>query len=191
MWSWGWELDVFEGLLFHMLQHLLASTISLNFAHVAECLGSLLLLCWAVFWQRTQLYVYSVDGHLGCHQCLVIMNKNSFLHIFFPWKNVWELLDHRVIPCLTFHVFISHSYIFFWWDVCSNVLSMFCSPRLFIFFLICINRWSLYVLKANPVRCMNFNIFFQSVACLFLFVMVSDEQNFKILMVWFLNEKND
>ena len=86
MWSWGWELDVFEGLLFHMLQHPLANTISLSFAHVAECLSSLLLLCWAVFWQHTQLYVYSVDGHLGCHQCLVIMNKNLFLHIFFPWK---------------------------------------------------------------------------------------------------------
>ena len=51
MWSKGLELDVSEGLLFHPLQHPLASTISLSFVHVVECLSSLLLLCWAVFWQ--------------------------------------------------------------------------------------------------------------------------------------------
>lgn len=127
----------------------------------------------------SQLRVCSADGHLGCYQCLTIMNKSSFLYLCFLFflfplgRYVEESRDHGAVACLTFHVVFGHSH-FFSSEACVSVFcACFVFARLAVLsVLVC--RWSFQCSKKKSfIRCIYRNVFSQSVACLFIFVMVS------------------
>lgn len=149
------------------------------------------LLDWMVFVSLyKELTICSIDllpAMCECSNCFTFLSAFGIVSSFyFSFFNKWVIVSHwdfislmtNEVECISgaYLLFIYH----FWWSTCSD-LSLIFKLGYWVFLLLSF-QGSLQILDTNPLSYTHFaNIPTQSVACLFIFLTLSQTITFYFL----------